>query len=271
MSNSQTNSVPTFQQTALALAARGLYVFPLLPRAKTPATESGFKDASTDPGLIAHWWSQNPNFNIGVATGERSHVFVVDVDGDDAESELRKLETENGPLPATIESITAKGRHIFFDWPSRPVCCSVGKLAPGIDIRGEAGYIVSPPSVHPCGRAYAWSVDCAKTFAPAPNWLLHRIGATNGRRGTPPEEWRTLAHHGVNEGERNNSIARLAGYMLRSHVDPVVAFELLISWNTARCRPPLDESEVATIVDSIARAELKRRGTRRNGRARHDY
>jgi Primase C terminal 1 (PriCT-1) len=71
-----------------------------------------------------------------------------------------------------------------------------------------------------------------------------------------------LVREGVAEGQRNDSIARLTGYLLSRRVDAVVVFELLTAWNEARCRPPLTESEIATIVDSIARCELKRRGIR---------
>jgi hypothetical protein len=101
---------------ALALARRGLAVFPCKPRAKEPATASGCKDATTGLGLIAHWWQQDPSFNIAIATGARSHIFVLDVDGIDAEAELKKLESECGALPPTIEAITARGRHLYFDW-----------------------------------------------------------------------------------------------------------------------------------------------------------
>jgi Bifunctional DNA primase/polymerase, N-terminal len=75
---------------ALALARRGLWVFPCRPCCKEPATANGCNDATTDPDLIERWWHQEPECNIGVATGARSHIFVLDVDG--AEAELTKLE-----------------------------------------------------------------------------------------------------------------------------------------------------------------------------------
>jgi hypothetical protein len=246
---------------AQELARRDLSVFPCKPRGKEPACANGCKDASTDPALIAHWWQQDPNYNIGIATGERSHCFVVDIDGPDAEAELKKLEAEYGALPLTVESITPRpGRHLFFDWPRQSVRNSAGKIAPRIDVRGEGGYVLAPPSIHPSGRPYHWSVDSGDTFAPAPAWLLNKITTNGHRNGTPPAEWRTLVHNGVAEGQRNASIARLTGYLLRRQIDPTVALEFLLAWNEARCRPPLPESEVIGIVDSIAGAELRRRG-----------
>ena len=173
---------------ALQLAERALAVFPLLPRDKRPATPHGVKDATTCADTVARWWRQDPNFNIGLACGAISNIWATDVDGLDAEAELRKLEKQHSPLPPTVESITARGRHIFFKWPGWDIRNSVGALAPGIDVRGNGGYVVVPPSVHPSGRRYTWSVDSANTFAAAPQWLLNRVTRTgksesNGTRG----------------------------------------------------------------------------------------
>jgi hypothetical protein len=89
-------------QTALALAARGFHIFPCRPRDKRPATANGLKDATTDPDIIRAWWRQQPNNNIAIATGPASGVFVVDVDGLDAEATLRRLEAEHGAYTRTI-------------------------------------------------------------------------------------------------------------------------------------------------------------------------
>jgi len=236
-------------------------VFPCRPRDKRPATANGLKDATTDINIIRQWWRTNPDFNVAIATGVVSRIFVIDVDGLDAEFELRKLEGEHGALPPSVEVITARGRHIYFQWPAQPIRNSAGKIAPGIDVRGDGGYVLVPPSVHPSGKKYAWSVDCSTSVTEAPEWLLTRANGTNANGATtPPSAWRDLVCHGVDEGSRNDSIARLAGYLLRHHVDPIVALEMLSAWNATRCRPPLDEKELATIIDSIAARELKRRG-----------
>jgi hypothetical protein len=164
-------------------------------------------------------------------------------------------------LPSTVEAITGSGRHLYFEWPEQPIRNSARKVGAGLDVRGDGGFCVVPPSVHPSGKRYAWSVDSANTFARAPEWLVAKATGTNGNgAATPPSVWRDLIQAGANEGARNDSVARLAGYLLRRHIDPVVALEILASWNAMRCRPPLDEAEVAGIVDSIAARELKRRG-----------
>ena len=98
-------------------AERGFHVFPCRPRDKRPATANGLKDATTDPDVIQAWWQQQPDSNIAIATGAASGIFVVDIDGLDAEAALRRLEVEHGALPATVEAITARGRHVYFKWP----------------------------------------------------------------------------------------------------------------------------------------------------------
>jgi hypothetical protein len=169
-------------RAALQLAERGLAVFPCRPRDKRPATAHGCKDATGDVITIQTWWQENPNYNIGIATGVVSGIFVVDVD--DAEAELKRLEAEHGELPQTVEVITGRedGRHLYFKCPNALIGNTAGKIAEGIDTRGEGGYVLAPPSIHPSGRRYAWSVDSANGFAQAPQWLLDKISTRSLHR-----------------------------------------------------------------------------------------
>jgi len=251
-------------RTAITLAHKGLAVFPCRPRDKRPATANGLKDATKDFEIIRAWWREDPQFNIGIATGPLSNVFVVDIDSGEAEAELHQLEAENGTLPSSIETITARGRHVYFRWPGKAVRNSAGKLAPGIDVRGDGGYVLAPPSIHPSGRAYAWSVDCAKAFAAAPAWLLAKIIepiTSNGNKApAPPSTWRALMAEGVDEGGRNDAAAKLCGYFLRHRIDVILVLEMMQLWNAARCRPPLPADDIETIVNSIAGKEMTRRG-----------
>jgi hypothetical protein len=224
---------------------------------------NGLKDATTDPETIRQWWLQEPQCNIAIATGAVSKIFVVDVDGLDAEGALRKFEAEHGELPATVEAITARGRHIYFRAPGVSVRNTAGKIAPSVDTRGDGGYVLAPPSIHPSGRVYCWSVDCARTFAEAPAWLLAKITEPNSNGSkppAPPAEWRALAETGAAEGSRDSTVTRLAGHLLRRRVDPIVALTLLRSWNATHCTPPLPEADIERIVASICGRELTRRG-----------
>jgi len=234
-------------------------VFPCRRRDKLPATSHGLKDATIDVEQIEAWWQVDPDFNIGIATGAVSNIFVIDVDG--GEGELHRLEVEHGELPPTVEAITARGRHIYFRHPGRPIRNSASRFAPGVDVRGDGGYVLAPPSIHPSGREYRWSVDCAGGLAAAPAWVLDRLEAahSNATTAIPVAEWQRLVSDGIDEGGRNAAVTQLAGYLLRRYIDPFMVLGLLTSWNATHCRPPLDEAEVARCVDSIAGLELKRR------------
>src|SRR5439155_11813748 len=112
---------------------------------KHPRTWHGVNDATTDELTIREWLKRWPGANIGIATGAVSGIFVIDEDRrNGGDKELQKLETIHGPLPEGPLSLTGDGRHFIFKHPGFPV--NVSKIAPGLDIRGDGGYIVAPCS-----------------------------------------------------------------------------------------------------------------------------
>jgi len=264
---------------AIAYARRGLPVFPIWPvvqfdddrfacccgkglRCESPGKHPmarlvphGLKDATTDAERVKHLWSCAPNANVGIATGL---VVVLDVDRREA---LAELESKHGPLPETWRATTGNGEHVYFTSETE-IRNSVGKIGGGLDIRGAGGYVVAPPSMHVSGKLYAWKIAPEQTsLAPLPAWLLaatHQLTST--KAATPVGTWRQVVKNGVGEGRRNDVITRLAGHLLRREVDPLVVFEMLLTWNAVRCRPPLEEGELAGIVARIAEREMRRRG-----------
>lgn len=248
-------------QAALGYAARGIAVFPLHPRGKTPLTAHGLKDASTDPAAITAWWQQWSEANIGIVTGENS-FWVLDIDGTEGEKSLRALEEEHGALSQTVEVITGgDGRHLYFQCPQQGVIFnSAGRLGRCLDVRGNGGYVVAPPSIHETGRRYEFSVDSHDRILPAPAWLLNLIHETKKKKSSiSGSEWLNIVK-GVTEGQRNDALARLAGKLLRYGLAPFLVLELCQAWNETRCKPPLEQAEVIYTVNSIAGRELVRRG-----------
>jgi hypothetical protein len=151
---------------ALDYAARGLAVFPCIYRTKEPATRRGFYDATTNPATIRRWFGGSHQYNLAVRTGLASGAWILDVDNEDS---LHRLEQRHGPLPPTMRSRGRRGAHLW--WRAHvPVQCSAGRVAAGIDVRGENGYLVVPPSIHPSGVMYRW-LNC-ESLATAPDWLL---------------------------------------------------------------------------------------------------
>jgi len=235
---------------------------------KHPRTQNGVKDASKDLRIITDWWQKWPDANIGIATGRESRFFVLDVDGQDGADSLYQLVSIHGRLPDTVESLTGSGgRHILFQYPADMVVGNKVALSPGLDIRGHNGYIVAPPSNHISGKQYNWEASSRPVevaTAVAPEWLLKILYQPQDLKRTV-EDWRQLVNQGVAEGKRNTSIASLAGHLFRNYIDPWIVLDMLLSWNKSKCRPPLDDGEVALIVDSVAKLEARRREGCTNG------
>lgn len=143
---------PHLLPSALWYAAQGLRVFPLQPRAKVPLRGSrGCKDATTDEDRIRAWWRQTPEANVAVATG--TLVDVIDVDG--ADGVLSWARTEGlPPVLGVVSTPRPGGTHLYI--AARPGRGNRAKMMPGVDVRGEGGYVVAPPSVNAEGVHYTW-------------------------------------------------------------------------------------------------------------------
>lgn len=157
------------------MAGLGLAVFPVKPGQKVPALRDWQARATTDPRELSGLFGTGQAFNIGVVTGRRSGVFVLDVDCKtiDGRTTLARLEDRYGALPLTWAVETPSGgAHLWFADPrSRRVGNRAG-FAPGLDIRGDGGFVVAPPSVIG-GASYRWSHPPAQhCLSEAPRWLL---------------------------------------------------------------------------------------------------
>jgi hypothetical protein len=225
----------------------------------------GLLNASIKPNFIAGWWRGVPDANIGLGT---DGLVVVDVDPHKGGADnLARLEAEQGDFPHTWRSLTGGGGvHIFFRAPpGSSIRSGAETFAPGIDIRANGGYVIAPPSLHRSGRRYAWSVDHHPDETPladAPPWLVELASPSTAATATTPaprsiDFWARIVG-GVGEGARNDSIARMTGYLLRRYVDPQVTLELMLALNASRFQPPLEDAEVRKTFASIASKELAR-------------
>jgi hypothetical protein len=245
-------------EAALGYLKHGWAVVPAGKRAKRPIVRwQRFQHEMPTQEQLTGWYKRWPQANLAVVTGGISGIVVLDIDPrhDGAES-LTALEARHGALPETVESVTGGGgRHVYFAHPGREIRNRVG-LAPGIDMRGDGGCIIVPPSMHPSGKRYRWKPGHAPgqlKLAPLPVWLEQPRFGGDGQYGHPLAYWRALARDGVKEGQRNTTIASFAGHLLWHGVDPDVLMELMLAWNLVRCSPPLDEEEVIRTVQSIER------------------
>ena len=202
----------------LDYAAHGLPVLPCDPssgnRCKSPLVArdldeagspiprtGGLYKATTDERQLRSWWSQWPDALIGMRTGQASRIFVIDLDvpkvpgQPDGVAAWAALVEQHGGIPPTrIHRTPSGGRHVFFRWrEDHPVTNREGQLPSGINVRGEGGYIIVPPSRLSDGRSYEVAEqDGDVGIAEAPDWLYALLEAPVKGRGPcrydPPEK-----------------------------------------------------------------------------------
>jgi hypothetical protein len=232
----------------------GYRVFPCIPGTKHPITQHGFKDAVTDPGQIERWWARHPRANVGVAA---EGLLVIDIDGADNPWPGDPERAADLAGAGAIALTPRGGRHYLFRRPAgKGWKCSTGRLALGVDVRTDGGYIVAAPSETEDG-AYTWAPGLELDGPPErlpepPSWLASLLDAL-------AQETPTLAHVAVGEanmipeGQRNDTLARLAGAMRRVGMTQAEIAAALLQTNKDRCAPPLSPREVERIAASIAR------------------
>lgn len=219
------------------------------PYQRKPATHKQVED----------WWSQWPRANVGIITGAVSGLVAVDLDGPHAGDLLRQAGIDLG-LTATVQ--TARGSHFLFRHPGYKVGNRARLLSDGngsgVDIRGDAGYIVAPPSIHGSGVVYQWSTP-QSALAALPDGFAALLSRPTARDGEPRDSsWFADAWRGAPGGQRNETAARLAGYWLReTKGNEVAAFRAMEHWATL-CTPPMDIAELRTTIKSVARLEASK-------------
>lgn len=226
---------------ALDFALAGLPVLPL--DGKVPRNRGGLTSASTDTAVVSDWWKRWPAANVGVRTGAASGFVVLDVDGPAGLGSLQELERRHGKL-TTAQVLTGSGGwHYWFRHPGREIPNSASKIAPGLDVRGDGGYIVAPPSIHESGNPYRWTRDLDRV-EDWPAWLAEQ--AAERRNGA------TVVGETIPEGSRDATLASLAGTMRRRGMSETAILRALQEENAARCKPPLPEADIERIARSIA-------------------
>jgi Bifunctional DNA primase/polymerase, N-terminal len=173
---------------------------------------SGWREA---PISVGRWWALGGAWNIGIETGAVSGIVVIDVDPrHDGDQTLAELEPKHGSLPPTWRFLTGGGgEHVLFRHPGGRVANGTNALGSGIDIRGDGGFIVAPPSRHLSGRRYAISVDHHPDDVPLadmPEWLCERLNVRQDRqrrREKPVRPCRGLSRYG--EAALDNACRRI--------------------------------------------------------------
>jgi putative DNA primase/helicase len=235
-----------------AAAGRSWRLFPVKAKEKLPLVKGWPEAATSDIAQLEVWAHHYPACNWGLATGTASGLFVVDLDGDTGLGWLKARIDDGLDWPESWAVKTARGFHCYFEWPAgKTIRNSAGKLAAGVDIRGQNGYVLVPPSTHPTGTRYQ-TVNESCPVVPAPAWLLAVLlepPAKSPKMKVEPK------FNCLPEGQRNDGLTRLGGYLRRKGESQTEIEAALQDANICRCIPPLPESEVSGIAASVARYE----------------
>lgn len=256
---STANGLSEGGQRALRLAKMGWHVFPCQIDSKAPRPGSrGLLDAKTDEQAIRAFWTRVPEANLAVRTGAESGIVVLDVDGNEGYASLRELQRKYDDLPTTLSVVTPRGgNHFYFQHPGPAVKNTVGVPGPGLDIRGDGGYVLVPPSKVE-GRHY--EVDESTWPAPMPSWLTRLLVTYHERMAKHIEhgEWSKLMAECASEGQRNDTLTKIIGHLLGPlHMPSDEALVLAMKIN-GYYKPPLEAKVVQAMVVSLAGSEARK-------------
>ena len=245
---------PSMYDAAIEYAKKGFAVFPLKYRDKVPLTRNGCKDATTDAAQIKAWWQKYPNANIGLATGSVSqNVFVIDLDidedrGIDGYHSLEDWQREHGDFPETWTAITGRGGYHLYYRGNGKIKNRAG-IIDGVDIRGNGGYVVAPPSIHKNGNRYEWEYSPDEfEIAKADNNVEYFLNHDDQKQGTAFTMPNIVA-----AGQRNQMLFRFACMMQAKGASDQSVFAATMAENESSCSPPLTEQEVRIIVSSATK------------------
>ena len=188
---------------------------------------------------LEKWWGEFPDANIGLITGKISGLTVVDVD----------LGGDTKILPTTDTVKTGSGGFHFY-YKYHEGYRNKGRILPFVDIRGDGGYVVAPPSIHENGNRYEIVNKVGRADFP-----IYLFGGE--RKKT---EW-TEIMKGIPEGGRNQTASQVFGKLLRTFAPDeweTVVYPMVKDWNDKNT-PPLSEHELRQTYVSISRREILKR------------
>ncbi len=213
-------------RAALHYARKGWHVFPVKAgtrHARLSEKKTGRRwGASSDLAVVEQMFRQYPGDDLGVATGAISGIFVLDVDNKDGKNgtaalEALQLRQRSGISWTAKASTPSGGEHFYFEYPGRHIHTTTSKLGDGLDVRGDGGCVVVPPS-----RGRRWIISASA--APAPAWLVSLV--CEERRPAPHRSHRARAEpQGAPSPEILAMMARDAGRGLSSNPDDMQAPE----------------------------------------------
>ena len=242
----------------------GWKVFPANPENKTPLIKDWKNRASNNETIINRLFAPFPNAMVAVPTGPVNGITVIDFDIRDSYNGVSNFIQEGFKIPKTAGAKTPSGGfHLYFDSEEETIPTSASKLAIGVDVRGDGGYVIAPPSQSIKGT-YKWETDwfdpkrgMAKLPIMIKNLILFEKKFLNKKPLFDKNHFCAVAQEidkPISEGSRNNELTRRCGYLFRKYSSDKV-LEIMRHINQRCCNPPIEDRELYRIVCSIGKRE----------------
>jgi putative DNA primase/helicase len=240
---------------ALELVKYGFRLHPLQPRNKIPVLGKWEERATTSETSLRLWSSQVSDCNWGIATGQGSGIFVVDVDPKNGgDVSWNNLIRQHGEVQTVSVRTGSGGMHYYFKYPEGfDIGNNSGRLGKGIDVRGNNGQVVAPGSIHPNGNKYEWVVSPNDhCIDPPPQWILDAIFNETGT-----EDFSSIGGK-MEKGNRNNSIYHAALSLARQHTTKEFAMKAIKQWVRDQGHHDILDDEIEATVESAYEAASKK-------------
>lgn len=242
---------------ALKYQNRGLSVIPVRPDKKPYIPWTDYQTRRATVEELKGWWKSWPNANVGIVTGALSGVFVIDCDSEQAYQKIQDLLPDSF---ITCIARTPRGYHIYLVYPKEGHIGNATGIMPGVDVRGEGGYIIAPPSINGEGKAYAWmdglSVDEVEP-APCPDALYNIKSFTIYRAKEDTVNTVNTVNKYFHQGTRDDDLFRVSNALIKAGCDRSFT-QQVIEILARNCTPPFPHHEVQAKIESALK-RLERR------------
>lgn len=242
---------------AIEYAKRGLSIIPCSADKKPLISWLPYQDKRATEDEIRIWWGKYPKANIGIVTGLISGITVLDCDSDDAISKFQEVYKGT-----TACAKTPRGLHYYFKY--EPGVRNTVKIAGlDLDLRGDGGYVVAPPSVNSEGLSYTWQIKMVDSSALDSLESLisffyisksQENGYKNGSHKS--QESQSVTEYFVS-GRRDSDLFHAANCLIKGYAEGEFVYQV-IKTLAENCNPPFPEKEVeAKIQSAIERGKRK--------------
>jgi hypothetical protein len=236
--------------SALLYGEKGWRVFPCGINKKPKITQWQLR-ATTDLDIITGFWKENPGALIGIATGEESGFWVLDIDMKEGKDGFKSIQEYFNvkeielPKKGIVAQTWSGGFHFYYKWCEGDTIANKQPIIKDVDVRGEGGYIIAPPSAildkNGEWKSYEWGdgLDWTNEVQPPPEWVKSLPKLQEKAKKVDVNK----ALIGLNKGERDIELFRLAALLRQKNIHYQIA-ESVILYAAERCGFPEDEAKI---------------------------